>query len=280
MRHDADDLDTRLKRVRHVALDLDGTIYLGKTVFPFTLSFLRLLDELAIGYTFLTNNSCKSTPDYQNHLAGFGITATIPQLYTSTQATLSYLRRAHPQVKNLFVLGTASLSGELSDAGFGLTADDPGDEPDAIVVGFDTTLVFTRLCRAAYWIQKGKPFIATHPDRICPTDEPTVLVDCGSICAALEKATGRNPDAVLGKPDPQMLQGILERHGLHADELAMAGDRLYTDMAMAKRAGALAVLVLTGETTAAAAAESNLPIDLIVPDLSVFGKRLNAARQK
>ena len=48
-----------------------------------------------------------------------------------------------------------------------------------------------RLCRTAYWISQGKPFIATHPDRICPTDQPTVLVDCGAVCAALEQAAGR-----------------------------------------------------------------------------------------
>src|SRR5207302_5346002 len=104
-------------------------------------------------------------------------------------------------------------------------------------VGFDTTLVFSRLCRAAYWIKQGKPFIATHPDLVCPTDYPTVLVDCGSVCAALEKAAGRSPNAVLGKPDPGMIAGILERHNLAPAELAMAGDRLYTDMEMARLAG-------------------------------------------
>ena len=76
------------------------------------------------------------------------------------------------------------------------------------MVGFDTTLSYARLCRAAWWIKQGKPYFATNPDRVCPTDEPTVLVDCGSICAALREATGRAPAAVLGKPSPAMLRGI------------------------------------------------------------------------
>jgi HAD superfamily hydrolase (TIGR01450 family) len=143
-----------------------------------------------------------------------------------------------------------------------------------VIVGFDTSLVFSKLCRAAYWIERGKPFIATHPDLVCPTDAPTVLVDCGSICAALEKATGRSLDAVLGKPDPNMLLGILERHKLSPKQLAMVGDRLYTDMEMARRAGVLGVLVLTGESTAGRVAQSNLPVDLIVPDLGAFGEKL------
>src|SRR5579862_5475349 len=183
-------LDARLKRIRHVALDMDGTIYSGATLFPFTLPFLAALRELGLGHTFLTNNSSKSTRDYLAHLAGFGITAQVDELYTSAQATVECLRREYPQVRRLFVLGTPSLRAEIAESGFGITEDDPADEPDAVVVGFDTTLVFSRLSRAAYWITKGKPFIATHPDLVCPTDEPTVLVDCGSICAALQKAAG------------------------------------------------------------------------------------------
>jgi len=279
MAQDSNALDARLRRIRHVALDLDGTIYLGRTLFPFTLPFLALLRELGIGYTFLTNNSSKSSREYLAHLAAFGIPADASALYTSTQATISYLRCVYPRANRLFVLGTTSLIGEFAEAGFALCVDDPADEPDAVVVGFDTALVFQRLCRAAYWIQKDKPFIATHPDHVCPTDQPTVLVDCGSICAALEKATGRKPDAVLGKPDPRMLEGILQRHKLQPHELAMAGDRLYTDMAMAQRAGALGVLVLTGETTERDAAEADLPVDLIVEDLGVLGARLRGARE-
>jgi NagD protein len=279
MAEDSNALDARLRRIRHVALDLDGTIYLGRTLFPFTLSFLALLRELGIGYTFLTNNSSRSSREYLAHLAAFGIPANASELYTSTQSTIAYLRSVYPKANSLFVLGTTSLMGEFAEAGFALCVDDPNEEPDAVVVGFDTSLVFQRLCRAAYWIQKAKPFIATHRDRVCPTDQPTVLVDCGSICAALEKATGRKPDAVLGKPDPRMLEGILQRHKLQAHELAMAGDRLYTDMAMAHRAGALGVLVLTGETTAHDAAEADVPVDLIVPELAVLGERLRPAHR-
>jgi HAD superfamily hydrolase (TIGR01450 family) len=275
---DSQAIHARLREIRHVALDLDGTIYLGKTIFPFTLPVLQLLREWGIGYTFLTNNSSKSTRDYLQHLAVFGIKAEPDQLYTSTQATIAHLRNNYPRAKRLFVLGTSSLLQEFAEAGFYLTEDDPTDEPEAVVAGFDTGLVFNRLCRAAWWIQQKKPFIATHPDRICPTDQATLLVDCGSICAALEKATGRKPDAVLGKPDPRMLEGILARHDLQSHQLAMAGDRLYTDMAMARRAGAFGVLVLTGETTALEAAAANPPIDLVVPDLRVFGERLRAAR--
>jgi HAD superfamily hydrolase (TIGR01450 family) len=256
---------------------MDGTIYSGGTLFPFTLPFLERLRDLGIGYTFLTNNSSKSSADYLKQLAKIGIPATPDQLYTSTQAMVQFLRKKHPRIKRLFVLGTASLRRELAGEGFVMTKDDSADVPDAMLAGFDTELVYSRLCRAAYWVAQGKPFFATHPDRFCPTDMPSVLVDCGAVCAALQQATGRAPDVVLGKPDPCMIRGILQRHRLAPAELAMAGDRLYTDMAMARRAGAVGVLVLTGETTAAQAAAARPKPDVVVPSLAELGERLRTA---
>ncbi len=269
---------SRLRRIAHVALDMDGTIYKGGTLFDCTLPFLAQMRALGIGCTFLTNNPSKSAADYLAHLRHLGVPATPEQLYTSALATIDFLRRERPELRRLFALGTPSMLAEFSAAGFTLTDDDPAAEPDAVLVGFDLTLTYARLCRAAWWIKQGKPFIATNPDRVCPTDQPTVLVDCGSICAALEAAAGRAPDRVFGKPDPSMLTGIMARHGLLPDQIAMVGDRIYTDMLMAHRAGALAVLVLTGEATATDAAAAHPPPDLVVSSLAEFGELLRAAR--
>lgn len=268
-----------LRQIRHVALDMDGTIYSGKTVFKTTVPFLALLRELGISWTFLTNNPSKSKQVYLEHLGSMGIEAHADQLYTSSQATIEFLQEKFPKCKRLFVLGTSSMCDEFALAGFVLTTDSPADEPDAVVAGFDLTLTYARLCRAAWWIGKGKLWVATNPDRVCPTDEPTMLVDCGSICAALECATGKKPNAVMGKPDPAMLTGILHRHNLRPEQLAMVGDRLYTDMAMAHRAGALGVLVLTGEATLEQARGHEPAPDLVVPTLAELGEQLRESRR-
>src|SRR6187402_2612642 len=99
-------LAERLRKIRHVALDMDGTIYRGGTLFPFTNAFLAQLTGLGIGYSFLTNNSSKSTADYTRHLSKIGVPATIEQVYTSTQASIEYLRESLPSARRLFVLGT------------------------------------------------------------------------------------------------------------------------------------------------------------------------------
>jgi NagD protein len=267
-----------LRDIRHVALDLDGTVYKGQTLLPATLPFLQTLRELGIGCTFLTNNPSRSTQEYLDHLKDIGIPATLDQLCTSTHATIAFLRSNRPELRRLFVLGTAGLCHDLEAAGFELLPDDPTAIPNAVLVGFDQTLTYPRLCRAAWWIKQGRPWFATNPDRVCPTDQPTVLVDCGSICAALETATGSRPEKVFGKPDPSMLQAVLHRHNLRPENLARVGDRLYTDMAMARNSGALSVLVLTGESTAAEADAATPPPDLVLPTLGEFGGLLREAQ--
>ena len=281
----------KLSRIKHLALDMDGTIYMGSTLFPYTLKFLSDMKEAGIGYSFLTNNPSRSVAGYLKKLEGLGIQADEGNMYTTSLAAIDYIRTHYPSAKRLFMLGTPSMVSQFEKAGFEACADDPDDVPDVLVVAFDMTLEYSRLCRAAWWASQGVPYVATNPDRVCPTDQRTVLVDCGSLCKCIEHATGRRPDIMLGKPDPNMLKGILDRHGLQPEEIAMVGDRIYTDTAMAHNAGAFGVLVLSGETTletAEAVAEDVrtnpapefFPPDLICRDIKELGELLLMARNQ
>ena len=281
----------KLSRIKHLALDMDGTIYMGSTLFPYTLKFLSDMKAAGIGYSFLTNNPSRSVADYLKKLEGLGIQADEGNMYTTSLAAIDYIRTHYPSAKRLFMLGTPSMVSQFEKAGFEACADDPDDVPDVLVVAFDMTLEYSRLCRAAWWASQGVPYVATNPDRVCPTDQRTVLVDCGSLCKCIEHATGRRPDIMLGKPDPNMLKGILDRHGLQPEEIAMVGDRIYTDTAMAHNAGAFGVLVLSGETTletAEAVAEDVrtnpapefFPPDLICRDIKELGELLLMARNQ
>ena len=274
-----EELFARLKGIRHVALDMDGTIYMGMSLFDYTKPFLARLKQMGITYSFLTNNPSTSIADYLKKLAGMGIEATADEMYTTALATIDYIKTHLPEANRLFILGTPSMTSEFVKAGFEVAEDSADDRPDAVVVAFDKTLTYDRLCRAAWWIHQGLPYIATNPDKVCPTDQPTVLVDCGSICKCLEHATSRQPDITLGKPDPNMLSGIMQRYGLRADEIAMVGDRIYTDVQMAFNAGAFGVLVLSGETTLDIVAEAPRKPDLTADSIAVLGDLLAQARE-
>jgi NagD protein len=262
-----------LADIRHVVLDLDGTLYRGNRLFDSTLPFLAQLKAWHIGITFLTNNTSRSKADYVARLTALGIVACASEIYTPADSALAYLRGMLPETKSIAVLGTPSLCRQFEEAGFAVTWNDP----QAVVVGFDTTLTYARLCQAAYWISRGLPYIATHPDLVCPTDEPTVLVDCGAICACLSAATGRLP-LVFGKPDPGILLDLSQKLNLSPSQLAMVGDRIYTDIAMAQAAGTVSVLVLSGEATATEAAALSAPADLVVTDVGELGRLMQAVR--
>ena len=269
-----EELMDKLRKIKHVALDMDGTIYMGSTLFPFTKQFLSDLSNNGIGYSFLTNNPTKSQSDYLQKLKKLGIEADPEAMYTSSIATIEYLKVKFPDAKNLFILGTPSMISEFEAAGYISLSEDTSIRPDVLVVAFDTTLVYKRLCAASWWASQGIPYIATNPDRVCPTDLDTVLVDCGSLCKCIEHATGRCPDIVIGKPNPDMLEGIKHMYNLDGEEIAMCGDRIYTDVATAQNAGAFGVLVLSGESTLLDVEKAERKPDVTAKDIQVFGRLL------
>jgi ribonucleotide monophosphatase NagD (HAD superfamily) len=153
--YDAEELKARLANIRHVALDMDGTIYMGMSLFDYTIPFLQSLREMGITYSFLTNNPSTSIPDYLKKLAGMGIEATEEEMYTTALATIDYIKTNFPEARRLFLLGTPSMISEFEKAGFESLPDSAEERPDVLVVAFDKTLEYSRLCRAAYWAQQG-----------------------------------------------------------------------------------------------------------------------------
>jgi HAD superfamily hydrolase (TIGR01457 family) len=224
-------------------MDMDGTTYLGHRLLPGAKGFFRLLNRRGIPYLFFTNNSSKDRFLYRDKLVGMGLHVTPDQIITSGEATALYLSTRTPH-RRLYVLGTPSLESEFRDAGFVLAERDV----DAVVLGFDTTLTYAKLERACHLLRGGAAFVATHPDKVCPTERGPVP-DCGSMAALLVKATGVRP-VVIGKPNRRMVTMALRKvgPGYRPREVAIVGDRLYTDIRMGRRAGLVSILVLSGET--------------------------------
>lgn len=272
---DASSMPQRLTQLRHVVLDMDGTIYLDERLFAETKPFLQTLTDVGIGYSFITNNNSLSRVEYLARLDRMGLPTPAESLVTSAHAAAAYLETHLPAVRRPFILGTPGLIEDLQLAGYSHEE----ASPDCVVVGFDRTLDYEKLCRASYWVKSGLPYLATHPDRVCPTKDATVLPDCAAICALIESATGRKPDAIPGKPSPAMLEGLSSKLGLEPDQMAMVGDRLYTDIRMAVTAGAFGVLTLTGEATEADLVGSDVRPDLVIKDLADFAQQIVAARQ-
>ena len=227
-------------------LDMDGTLYLGDRLYPFTKDFLKAIRDRGARYLFMTNNSSKSVNAYIQKLEKFGIAATKEDFMTSSQATAYYLKKHH-WGKTLYVCGTQSLKQELRDEGF--TVSEDITETQCIVMGFDTELTFQKLHDVSYLLltQPELPYIATNPDLVCPTEFGSVP-DCGSVCHMIRNATGKTP-VVIGKPSPLMPELAMDKWGVLPEETCVIGDRIYTDVKSGLNAGTNTILVMSGETT-------------------------------
>ena len=246
--------------IRCFLLDLDGTFYLGEKLLRGALKLLNLLVERNIDYLFLTNNSSKNAGQYVEKLTRLNVRVGKEHILTSGEATTIYLQKEMPNAK-VFIVGTRALEEEFVNCGFRLVE----NKPDVVVLGFDTTLTYKKLWKICDFVRDGYPYIATHPDINCPT-ETGFMPDIGSFIALIESSTGRKPDVVIGKPNDHMIEAVLERTGHEKDEIAMVGDRLYTDMAMG-RSGIRTILVLSGETKKSDLELSEIRPDIIVEDL-------------
>lgn len=234
-----------IRRMKLFLFDLDGTLYLGDQLYPFTIDLLRRIRQTGGRSLYMTNNSSKSVEDYIRKLEKLGIPATREDFITSAQATAWYLQKHHPG-KTLYVCGTESLKRELREAGFPVTEE--AEKAQCIVMGFDTELTFRKL-RDVSWLLSTRdiPYIATNPDYVCPTEFGSVP-DCGSVCDMIYNATKKRP-LVIGKPEPLMPRLAMERLGISPEETCCIGDRIYTDIRSGLNAGITTMLVLSGETT-------------------------------
>lgn len=232
-----------LRNLNCYLLDMDGTVYLGNNILPGALEFLNYLKETGRDYLFLTNNSSKNAAYYAAKLNRLGIKSTSTDILTSGEATASYINNLKPKAK-IYLLGTAELEEEFLTWGFTLTA----DNPDFVVLGFDMTLTYEKLVIACNLIRANTPYIATHPDFNCPTEDG-YIPDCGSMIELIKASTGKIP-TIIGKPNKLIAEmAFRKKISFKTSEFAMVGDRIYTDILTGHNAGITSVLVLSGEAT-------------------------------
>lgn len=257
----------RLKKVRVFVLDMDGTIYLGDSLFPFTKGFLRRVKESGRDFCFFTNNSSKNREAYLQKLDRMGIQISPEKMLISNGVILEWLKAHHPGA-TYYVVGTPPLLEDFRQAGLVPDAKDA----DVVILGFDTTLTYEKLVIACDLIRAGKPVYGVNPDWNCPV-EGGFIPDCGSIAALVKASTGVQCQ-FFGKPSPHTLEYMLRQTGCRPEEMAVVGDRLYTDIAVAAGTEVTSILVMSGETTPELLAASDTKPDLVVRNLEELGDLL------
>jgi HAD superfamily hydrolase (TIGR01450 family) len=253
--------------------DLDGTIYLGDELLPGAKRLILKLRELGKRVIFLSNNPTKDPGMYAEKLGKLGLKTPASEIVNTVVTMTRWLLSNHPEA-TVFPISEEPLKNSLSEAGIRMS-ENP-EEIDIVIASYDRGFDYRKLQIAfdAIWFYERAMLITTNPDRYCPFPGGRGEPDAAAIVAAIEACTGKKCQVNVGKPDPIMLETIMDLIGLDAKDCVMSGDRLYTEIRMAKAAGMPSAVVLTGETTErdlAGESEENLPdyalerIDQLVP---------------
>lgn len=241
-------------------IDLDGTIYVGDTLIPGANEFIITLRQNQKRFLFLSNNSSKSVNTYRDKLRRLGIDVNREEILNSTIAAADLLSQQFPDA-TVYPVGTPDFEMELISLGISVSHTDA----DIVLLGFDTTLTYEKIRHATKLIRNGAHFFATHGDVFCPTEDG-FIPDIGTIIPLFEKATNRFP-VIIGKPNRPIIDSAVSRLKLTPESLGMIGDRLYTDIQMAKNFDLTSILVLSGETTLSDLSGSDLCPDYVVSSI-------------
>ena len=255
------EISQSLDGIKAVFLDLDGTIYLGDSLIHGALDFLGRLEERGIKRYFLSNNSSKSVEQYVEKLRDLGSDADKDEVLLSTHDLISWLSKK--EVTSTFLVGTEGMRSMLEGEGIETSS----EQPEFVVLGYDTEISYEKLATASIHLHEGVQLVASHPDMVCPSPRGG-LPDTGAYMSLFKATTGVGPVHVCGKPNKGMILHKVEDLGLKPSECCMVGDRLYTDIEMADRAGVHGILVLSGEASVDDVEEGELRPSLIVESVA------------
>ncbi|HEY8443876.1 MAG TPA: HAD-IIA family hydrolase [Clostridia bacterium] len=235
-------MNQRLTQTELFLLDMDGTIYLSDKAIDGAVEAVEKLKRLNKKICYLTNNSSKSAEQYLVKLKRLGFDAQKEEVVTSGIVAADYISRYYKN-QSVYLFGTDELKKEFLSYGINLVQ----NNPDIVVIGFHTNMTYSELDLACAYIRQGKTFFATHPDKNCPTRDG-FMPDVGSFLSLIYTSANRRPSKIFGKPYKYMVNYINKKFRVKAQNIAMVGDRLSTDIKFANKFGMTSVLVLSGET--------------------------------
>lgn len=229
-----------------VVFDLDGVIYLIDRPIPGAVEAVARLRESGKPLAYATNNASRRSSEVAELLTGMGVPATPDEVLTSAAAAAAVLAERLAARAPVLVVGAEALRAEVRAVGL-VPVSRADESPVAVVQGFGLQVGWADLAEAAVAVRAGAAWVATNTDRTLPSPRGP-LPGNGSLVAALRTALDRDPDIVVGKPQPGLFNTAAARVG--AARPLVVGDRLDTDIEGACRAGMDSLLVLTGVSTA------------------------------
>lgn len=230
-----------MKQYKGYLIDLDGTMYRGTELIQEAADFVKKLNEKAVPYLFVTNNSSRTPEQVAEKLRNFTIPATKEQVFTTSQATANYISGLKENA-SVYVIGEEGIRTAIAEKGLTFAEEDA----DFVVVGIDRSITYEKLTVGCLAVRNGATFISTNGDIAIPT-ERGLLPGNGSLTSVITVSTGTTP-IFIGKPESIIMEQALAVLGTSKEETLMVGDNYDTDIMAGINAGLDTLLVHTGVT--------------------------------
>lgn len=252
--------------IQALIIDMDGVVWKANSPIGDLASTFRRIRARGLKFVFATNNSTKTSQQYVDRLARFGVEVEPWQIITSSQATAHVVAQKFPKGTKIFVVGEDGAQTALEEKGFEVVSIENATEAQVVVMGMDRGINFEKASEATLLVRRGVPFYATNADKTFPTPRGEIP-GAGAWLSVITSATGIDP-IIVGKPYPFLMELSLEKLGTKKEETLVVGDRLETDIAAGQGAGIPCALVLSGVSTREAAEKWKPKIDLIEDNLA------------
>jgi glycerol 3-phosphatase-2 len=265
-----------MQPIRGIVFDVDGCVARGNQALPGVPATLSELRARGIRCAFLTNENQKTRSQMVERLTGMGIPCTADEVLTAALIAAEVTHTLYPG-RNALAIGAAGLIEALKLHGVPMVDQEHANEAQVVVMGKDPNFNMKTLELVCQVIWNGADFIATNYDPKVP-QAAGFIPGTGPMIKAVAYATGKEP-LVSGKPSKWAGQMAMRALGIAPDSGGVIGDQLEQDIRMAKEASLFAILVLTGATTAEAAASApdSLRPDLVLPDVNHLPAWLDTA---
>lgn len=223
--------------IKCVVFDLDGTVYFGKQLAPHALEMLAYARQRAGRIFFATNNSAKTPSEIYQRLRDRGIPLTPDEVITSSLLLTEYLLDKH--LTRTITLGTASLKNFFRQHGI----DPLSKQAQALVIGYDPDATVRDLDPCLNYLPSDYLFVAANTERCYPVENGWLTPGAGALVKMAEFVLQKPADVLIGKPSPVMLQWIARKLNLSPQQILMVGDQYASDIVMAEKFGAQALLI-------------------------------------
>jgi len=252
--------------IKALIIDMDGVVWKADSPIGDLASTFQRIRERGLKFVFATNNSTKTSSQYVERLAKFGVDVEPWQVITSSQAAAHAVAQKFPAGTKAFIIGEDGIRDALEEKGMEVVALENAAEAQVFVMGIDRGINFDKVTEATLLVRNGIPFYATNTDKTFPTPRGEIP-GSGAWLSVVSTATGVEP-IVAGKPFPFLMELSLAKLGTKKEETLVVGDRLETDIAAGQGVGCPTALVLSGVSTKEQADMWKPKIDIIADDLA------------